>query len=168
MNLIIRNEQTADIDTITRLTETAFQHEPHSHHTEQFIIQALRRSQQLTISLVALEQDQIVGHIAISPVNISSGATGWYGLGPISVWPEKQLQGIGSTLVKTALAKLQHLGGLGCVLVGDPVFYHHFGFKNHPHLIYPGIPQEYVMALSFGSDVPEGKISFHPAFAATE
>ena len=84
MNITIRNESSDDIDAITALTAAAFEHEEHSSHTESFIINALRRNKQLTVSLVAVENDEIVGHVAISPVRISSGATGWYGLGPSS------------------------------------------------------------------------------------
>ncbi|WP_430458709.1 hypothetical protein [Pseudomonas helmanticensis] len=69
MNLTIRNEQSEDIQRIAALTLTAFEHEEHSSHTEHLIVDALRRAGQLTIS----------------PVTVSSDATGWYGLGPISV-----------------------------------------------------------------------------------
>ncbi|WP_232034106.1 GNAT family N-acetyltransferase [Mycoavidus cysteinexigens] len=72
----------------------------------------------------------------MSPVTLSSGATGWYGLGPISVRPERQGQGIGSKLMKVALAELQRLGGLGCVVLGNLAYYGRFGFKAHPGLVY--------------------------------
>lgn len=168
MNTKIRNEQIADIDTITRLTETAFQSEPHSSHTEQFIVNALRRCDQLTVSLVAVEGDAIVGHVAISPVTISTGATEWYGLGPISVWPDRQGQGIGSKLMKAALAQLRRQGGLGCVVLGNSDYYGRFGFKAHPGLILPGVPPEYFQAVSFGGDLPVGSVRYHEAFDATE
>lgn len=168
MNVTIRPEHAADIDSITRLTEAAFQNEEHSGHTEQFIVNALRRSNQLTVSLVAVENDAIVGHVAISPVTISSGVTGWFGLGPISVSPNRQGQGIGSTLMKAALSELQRLGGLGCVVLGDPDYYGRFGFKPHPGLILPGVPKEYFQALSLGGKIPVGEVSYHEAFNATE
>ena len=61
MTLTIRNERPEDIDAITRITEAAFQHEEHSSHTEQFIVNALRRAGQLSISLVAVENDTVAG-----------------------------------------------------------------------------------------------------------
>ncbi|BBE10099.1 acetyltransferase [Mycoavidus cysteinexigens] len=67
MNITIRHEQAADIATITRLTESAFRSEPHASHTEQFIVNALRHYDQLTISLVAVAGDAIVGHVARYP-----------------------------------------------------------------------------------------------------
>ena len=51
----------------------------------QFIIKALRNANALTLSLVAEADGRVVGHIAISPVRVSDGTTGWYGLGPVSV-----------------------------------------------------------------------------------
>lgn len=170
MSVTIRSEETADTEAITRLTELAFRTAPHSSNTEQFMVNALRRAGQLTISLVAEEAGEIVGHVAISPVEISSGVAGWYGLGPISVNPEHQGKGIGSQLVTTALAELKRLGGLGCVLLGEPAYYSRFGFKVYPGLELPGIPQEYFQALPLyqGGEVPTGSVRFHEAFEATE
>jgi len=168
MNIKIRNEQAGDTNAITCLTEAAFQGEQHSSHTEQFIVNALRRFDQLTISLVATEGDEIVGHVAISPVTISSGATGWYGLGPVSVWPDRQKQGVGSKLVKAALTELQGLGGVGCVVLGNPAYYGRFGFKAQACLVLPGVPPEYFQAISFCGEFPAGDVSFHRAFDATE
>jgi putative acetyltransferase len=168
MDIAIRDEQAADIDTITRLTEAAFQSKGYSSHTEQFIITALRRCDQLTVSLVAVAGDTIVGHVAISPVTISSGATGWYGLGPIAVWPDRQGQGIGSKLMKAALAALQRHGGRGCVVLGNPAYYGRFGFKAYPGLELPGVPPEYFQALSLNGELPVGIVRYHEAFDATE
>lgn len=168
MNITIRNESSEDIDAITALTAAAFEHEAHSSHTEQFIINALRHSKQLTISLVAVENDEIVGHVALSPVRISSGATGWYGLGPISVRPDRQNKGIGSALMNAALAELKRLGGAGCVLLGDPDYYSRFGFKVQPGLTLEGVPPEYFQSLSLDGDYPVGSVQYQAAFDATE
>ena len=168
MNITIRNESSDDIDAITALTAAAFEHEEHSSHTESFIVNALRRNKQLTVSLVAVENDEIVGHVAVSPVRISSGATGWYGLGPISVRPDRQNKGIGSALMNAALAELKRLGGAGCVLLGDPGYYRRFGFKVQPGLTLEGVPPEYFQALSLNGDFPVGNVQYQAAFDATE
>lgn len=168
VNMEIRNEHLDDIDTITQLTTAAFEHQEHSSHTEQFIVNALRRSQQLTLSLVALENDQIVGHVAISPVRVSSGARGWFGLGPISVWPDRQGRGIGSALMKAALARLQQLGGVGCVVLGDPGYYRRFGFNTLPGLQLLGVPEECFQARLFAGESPVGTVQYHEAFEAVE
>ncbi|MBZ9780362.1 N-acetyltransferase [Pseudomonas sp. REP124] len=166
--MTIRNEQAEDIQRIATLTAAAFEHAEHSSHTEHFIVDALRRAGQLTVSLVAVENDEIIGHVAISPVSVSSGATGWYGLGPISVSPNRQGQGIGSTLMKAALTELRDKGAAGCVVLGDPGYYGHFGFNVHVGLELPGVPQEYFQALSFVGEFPLGTVQYHEAFNATE
>jgi len=168
MNVIIRNERPDDINAIARLTQAAFENEEHSSHTEQFIVNALRRSDQLSVSLVAVEHGEVVGHVAISPVTLSSGAAGWFGLGPISVCPSRQGQGIGSTLMKAALAELKRLGGAGCVVLGEPGYYGRFGFKAHPGLELPGVPAEYFQALPLAGELPTGTVKYHEAFDATE
>lgn len=167
MSIEIRHEQQQDIQTIEALTQAAFLNEQHSSHTEQFIVNQLRKDGQLTISLVALEQGVVVGHVAVSPVRISSGETDWYGLGPISVWPEQQGQGIGSQLMGAALEQLKQLGANGCVLLGDPEYYHRFGFKSYPDLILPDVPPMYFQAINFVNNIPKGSVSYHEAFNAT-
>ena len=168
MNITIRDEQAEDIEGIEQLTQAAFLNAEHTSHTEQFIVNRLRKSDQLTISLVAVENGAIVGHVAISPVSISTGATGWYGLGPISVCPAKQGLGIGSQLMQASLEKLKQLGAKGCVLLGDPNYYHRFGFRSYLELILPDVPSEYFQALIFSGEIPQGLVSYHDAFNATE
>lgn len=167
MEISFGSEQTGDVDAIAHLTEAAFRDAPHSSHTEHFIVNALRRGGQLTISLVARRGEEIVGHVAISPITFSSGDAGWFGLGPVSVRPDCQRQGIGSKLVQTALADLRRAGGRGCVVLGDPAFYGRFGFRTCPGLEYPGVPQEYFQAMSFEGKVPVGVVRYHDAFEAT-
>ncbi|WP_150628266.1 GNAT family N-acetyltransferase [Pseudomonas fluorescens] len=168
MHMTIRNEQPQDIEAISRLTEAAFRNEEYSSHTEHFIVNALRRTGQLSISLVASEHDEILGHVAISPVSISSGVTGWYGLGPISVRPDRQGKGIGSALMRAALQQLRQQGAAGCVVLGDPAYYGRFGFKAHPGLELPDVPPEYFQALSFTGELPVGVVKYAAAFDARE
>lgn len=170
MNITIRDETFEDIAAIEALTKSAFLHAEHTSHTEHFIVNQLRNAQQLTVSLVAEDEGQqrIVGHVAVSPVRISSGETGWYGLGPISVLPDKQGLGIGSMLMHAALQRLKALGAKGCVLLGDPNYYARFGFKPVSGLILPDVPQEYFQAISFTGTFPQGEVAYHNAFNAAE
>ena len=165
--MIIRKETTSDIEAITQVTITAFKTLQISNQTEQFIIKSLRNANALTISLVAEVDGQVVGHIAFSPVTISDGSPNWYGLGPVSVLPEYQKQGIGESLVNKGLSLLKAMGGKGCALVGDPNYYNRFGFRNIPDLVHEGIPQEVFLALPFTLNVPQGMVVFHEAFLAT-
>ncbi len=166
MKIIIRTETESDIQAISEVTKAAFETIPISNHTEQFIINALRNAKALTISLVAEVDKKVVGHIAFSPVTISDGSPGWYGLGPISVLPELHRQGIGKSLMQEGLSVLRALGAQGCVLVGDPGYYERFGFRSLPDLAVEGVPQQYVLALPFGEDKVLGTAIFHEGFAA--
>ncbi|MEO4048249.1 N-acetyltransferase [Pseudomonas sp. CAU 1711] len=166
MPLTIRPERPGDTCAIEALTIAAFRDAPHSDHTEQFIVSALRAAGALSLSLVAEEADAILGHVALSPVSISSGATGWFGLGPISVAPERQGQGIGTRLMHEALDTLRTQGAAGCVLLGDPAYYRRFGFRPEPELVLADVPAEYFQALSFGQPLPRGMVTYHQAFAA--
>ncbi len=91
----IRSETNDDIGAIAEVTVAAFNTLEISNHTEQFTIEALRAARVLTLSLVAVVDGRVIGHIAFSPVTISDGTQDWYGLGPVSVLPEYQRQGIG-------------------------------------------------------------------------
>ena len=166
MNIIIRNETESDIEAISEITKVAFENLPISNHTEQFIINALRNAKALTISLVAEAEKKVVGHIAFSPVTISDGSLDWYGLGPISVLPELQKQGIGKSLMHKGLSLLKTLGAKGCILVGDPGYYERFGFRSLPDLIIDGVPPQYLLALPFEENKIHGTVAFHEGFAA--
>ena len=166
MNIIIRNENESDIEAISQITKAAFETLAVSNHTEQFIIHALREANALAISLVAEAEGKVVGNVAFSPVTISDGTLDWYGLGPVSVLPELQRRGIGKTLIYAGLSALKPLGAKGCVLVGDPGYYERFGFKSLPDLVVDGVPQQYVLSLSFEESETSGTVVFHEGFKA--
>lgn len=164
----IRPEAPSDADAITGVTERAFRHAPHTNHAEQYIVLALRRAGALSVSLVAQQDGNVVGHVAFSPVDISDGSPRWYGLGPVSVLPELQGSGVGSALVRQGLAALQALGAQGCVVLGEPGYYGRFGFRSGQGLLLDGVPPEYFQSLSFGAQAAAGQVRYHAAFDAKE
>jgi putative acetyltransferase len=166
LELLIRTETSADIEAITEVTSAAFKTLEISNHTEQFIIQALRAAEALTVSLVAEMHGRVVGHVAFSPVTISDGTQDWYGLGPVSVLPEYQRKGIGKALIQEGLSRLKDLNARGCSLVGHPEYYRKFGFTNISGLVHEGVPQEVFLALSFDGHIPQGTVTFHEGFKA--
>lgn len=166
--LMIRDETAGDVDVIIDVTIAAFEAVEISQQTEQFVISALREASALTLSLVAEVDGSVVGHIAFSPVSISDGTRGWYGLGPVSVTPDLQGNGIGKALIKEGLVRLRGLNAKGCCLVGHPGYYEKFGFENIPGLDHEGVPKEVFFALAFDEEVPQGLVTFHEAFTATE
>ncbi len=166
LKILIRDETDADVVAIADVTVAAFKTLEVSNQTEQFIITALRAANALALSLVAEVEGRVVGHIAFSPVAISDGTRDWYGLGPVSVLPEYQRQGIGKALIREGLSRLRELNAQGCCLVGHPDYYRRFGFKNVPGLVCEGVPQEVFFALSFDGHFPQGAVTFHDAFKA--
>jgi putative acetyltransferase len=166
MIIEIRRETVADGPAIEAVTVSAFRNARYTSHTEQFIVSALREAGCLALSLVAQTGGVVIGHVAVSPVSISDGASGWFGLGPISVAWEHQRRGVGSRLMCEALRLLRESGAAGCVLLGEPEYYGRFGFEADPDLVLPDVPAEYFQAISFDSSRPRGTVSYHAAFRA--
>lgn len=161
-----RRETGGDVGAISDVTVCAFEPLQISNHTEQFIIAALRAAGSLSVSLVAELDGRVVGHIAFSPVTLSDGTRNWYGLGPLSVLPQYQRQGIGKALVQEGLSRLKYLNARGCCVVGHPDYYRKFGFKNIAGLVLEGVPPEVFLVLSLDGRVPQGAVKFHEAFEA--
>lgn len=166
MHLHIRSELPTDLEAIDRVVADAFRTAPHTSGTEQFIVRQLRSAAALTISLVALRDGRVVGHVAVSPVSILDGSSGWFGLGPVAVLPEAQGQGIGSRLIEEALATLRRSGAAGCVVLGEPGYYGRFGFRHDAGLVLEGVPPSYFQALCFDGRRARGAVAYHPAFLA--
>lgn len=165
MSIAIRPEVEDDAASISALVTAAFREAPHSSGTEARIVEQLRRDGDLVLSLVATNYDRaIIGHIAFSPVTISSGVEGWYGLGPVSVIPSAQRDGIGKALIERGIADMRARGARGIVLLGDPEYYARFGFRADPELIYPGPPAENFQMQVLEGEKPEGTVSYASAF----
>lgn len=164
--MIVRPETQLDAQAIERVTVEAFRNASHTSHTEQFIVRELRRSNALSVSMVAEADGEIIGHVAVSPVHIGDGAERWFGLGPISVLPGHQGKGVGTQLMEAALQKLRASSAQGCVVLGDPRYYGRFGFKPLAGLVLPGVPAEYFQGLVLGTGIPQGQVKYHDAFDA--
>lgn len=166
MCINIRLEKTSDIQGIHNITMAAFLNAPHTDHTEQFIVDALRNAGTLTISIIAEDSTKIIGHVALSLITISDGSTHWYGLGPLSVLPIEQNKGIGSQLMQAAIKELKRLNANGCVLLGDPNYYRRFGFEAIESLVLPDVPPEYFQTMLLQGDLPTGTVTYHESFSA--
>lgn len=163
--MLIRHEQEGDYDAISMVTALAFADAEHSDQTEPEIIVRLRAAGVLTISLVAIDGETLVGHVAFSPVTIKGAGGGWFGLGPVSVKPDYQGTGVGSALIRGGLEQLQSQGAAGCVVLGDPAYYSRFGFERDDDLRYDGAPPEYFMRLLLAARAtPSGRVEYAPAF----
>lgn len=152
---------------IADVTAEAFRNHPYSHGQEPAVVAMLRREGALSVSLVARDADgAIVGHVAASAVAIEGcEATGWYGLGPLSVAPALQRRGVGSRLMCAVLDELRQRGARGCVLVGEPEYYRRFGFRADAALPVPGVPLQYCLSLRLAPNADSGAVKFHAAFS---
>lgn len=162
--MLIRSEMPADHDAIHELTWAAFKPMAFSAGTEADIIRALRADGDLAISLVAEDGGEIVGHVAFSPVTIDGAHDNWFGLGPISVKPGRQRQGIGKALIAAGLKLLDKQGANGCALIGNPDVYSHAGFLSDGQLTYLDIDTKYVQRLVLRGPDPQGSLRFARAF----
>ena len=162
--LAIRAEAPDDADAIEAVTLAAFRRAEHSNGREQAIVRDLRRAGALSVARPPDQGGAVLGHVAVSPVQLSGGEPGWFGLGPVSVHPHFQRKGLGSRLVNRALEELRARGASGCVVLGDPGYYGRFGFAPSPDLVLPGVPAGYFQALAFIGDAPRGEATFHEAF----
>lgn len=167
LSIIIRTEREADFSAVDSLIAAAFAGKPYSSGTESLIAEALRASGDLSLSLVAERQGEVVGQVMFSPVTINEAPSSWHCLGPVAVSPRCQQEGIGSRLIEDGLARLRTMGSRGCVLVGDPGYYARFGFRPASALVARDAPTEYFQVLPFKTDVPVGTLDFHPAFGVS-
>jgi putative acetyltransferase len=172
-----------DVGAIHALTAEAFAEVAHASGTESAIIDALRDAGALTVSLVAVHAGRIVGHVAASPVTldptVGPSTEGWYGIGPLSVHPEFQRQGVGSALMRAVLDALIDRDATGAVLLGEPSLYQRFGFVERDGLTMTGLDPanaSYFQALRLdgagdgdGNDnaaYPQATVTYHPGFDA--
>jgi putative acetyltransferase len=167
INMQIRPERPEDAAAIGILANAAFKDVPYSDRTEAKIVEALRTAEALTISLVAVQDGEVVGHVAFSPVKINGVTSDWHGLGPVCVRPQQQGRGIGQALIRDGLHRLESAGAAGCVVLGDPAYYGRFGFEYDPELYYRDAPPGYFQRLTLSGSPPKGEVTYHPGFEAS-
>ena len=122
----VRHERLGDSAAIARVNDAAF-----GQRDESRIVDAIRQAGHPSISLVAVDEDQVVGHILFTPVEMPSSGPGLtvFALGPMAVLPDWQRRGIGSKLVETGLRECSEVGCHVVVVIGHPEFYPRFGFR---------------------------------------
>ena len=148
----VRQERAKDIEAIRDVNKRAF-----GQDHEGNIVDALRSNGAALLSLVATLDDRVVGHIMYSPATIGdvTGAA----LGPMSVLPEHQRQGIGSQLVSAGTQKLKASGCPFIIVLGHPNFYPRFGFRRASSLAVKcewDVPDEVVMLLLLDESKMQG------------
>jgi len=117
----IREESPDDIAAIREVNRLAF-----GQGLEGQVVDALRANGGVLLSLVAVSDGKIVGHILYSPAVV--GAFRGAALGPMAVLPDYQRQGLGSQLVTTGNRRIGEAGHPFVIVLGHPQFYPRFGF----------------------------------------
>jgi putative acetyltransferase len=161
----IRPERPADAEAIHIMTVAAFQTVPYGDGSEGRVIDMLRASGALALSLVAEEDGEIIGQVTFSPVTIDGQEGPWLCLGPVAVQPDHHSQGIGASLIREGLTRIAADGCELCVLLGNPSYYGRFGFVHDPALFCgEGQPEAFQFLVLHG-EAPRGKVAFHAAFS---
>ena len=165
---IIRPERTEEIAAIRRVNLAAFE-----TSVEADIVDALRQHAQPFLSLVALDADEVVGHIAFSPVTlVPYSHLRIAGLGPIAVLPSHQRQDIGSSLVRAGLLEVRRVGFQAVVVLGHEHYYPRFGFLTASRFGLKSeyeVPDDVFMALELNAGAlsgHSGTVRYHAAFGA--
>jgi putative acetyltransferase len=163
----IRPETAKDIPGIRQVEEAAF-----DRPNEADIVDGIRDREASILSLVAVEGEEIVGHVLFSLVTVTEGGKVWDGvaLGPVAVSPSHQKQGLGSLLCREGLAQLTHAGYEFAVVLGHSEYYPRFGFQpsedydiHCPWDVPPGVFM--VMELQPGAlEGVTGMVSYAPEF----
>ena len=123
LRLALREETVGDVAAVRAVNDAAFERE-----AEGELVDRLRDAGALTLSLMAVLDGAVVGHVALSPVVVEGAAGSVLGLGPMAVVPVHQRTGIGSRLVEESLARARECGHAAVVVLGHPELYPRFGF----------------------------------------
>ena len=167
MNLTIRSEAEADLESIRQVNRLAF-----GQDAEGQLVDALRDGGFVGLSLVAELDGQVVGHILFSDIRIisESDSVDALALAPMAVIPEQQREGIGSALIESGLDQCRQAGHRIVIVLGHPNYYPRFGFL--PELAVPLQSQyagEAFMALELVPGALEGvtgEVRYSPPFEA--
>jgi putative acetyltransferase len=166
--ITIRAENAEDIPAVRHVNELAF-----GRPNEAALVDALRAVSDPQISLVAVEDNKIVGHIFFSPVSIESedSTSAALGLAPMAVLPEYQKQGVGSRLVEEGLRECLRIGCNVVVVLGHAEYYPRFGFipanQKGLHSEYP-VPDEVFMVTELEPGALGGRrglVKYRPEFS---
>ena len=162
----IREEQQEECQEIRQVIVAAF-----GGALEANVVELLRGRNKAPVTLVAVSDNKIVGHIMFSPVTITLAPKAFcaVGLAPLSVLPEFQRQGIGSMLAREGLKKCAAAGFEIAVVLGSHYYYLRFGF-SHANLY--GLGNEYdtdehFMAIELKNGVLDkvsGTVQYSPEF----
>jgi putative acetyltransferase len=133
------------------------------------LVDALRESGELLLSLVSIRDGRLVGHVAFSRVIIDSvdGPVGGVALAPVGVHPDIQAEGVGTALIETGIEMLAAKNEQVVLVVGNPAYYSRFGFSSPVGKRYPSLysgPHFMALVLGEPAAAPIGPARYPEAF----
>lgn len=165
--MLIRAEDNFDRDAVRAVNVAAFE-----GTSEADLVDALRQQVERLVSLVAVEDGVVIGHIMFSPVSLSGNSDlKLMGLGPMAVVPAHQRQGVGTALVRAGLDQCKRSDVSAVVVVGHPEYYPHFGFLPASRFGISSefdVPDDVFMALELhpkALQCSSGQVKYHPLFS---
>ena len=166
----IRSFVASDADAVSEVHRRAFD----GRTEEARIVQRLHDADKAVVSLVAVENSQIVGHVLFSPTSVDDQEADveLVGLAPVGVLPEHQNEGVGSSLIERGFGECREAGADAVVVLGDPGYYSSFGFERASEY---GLGNEYgaddgfmIKPLNEGAlDGVDGIVTYQPEFQQT-
>lgn len=128
--IILRQETWEDLNDVFNVNLIAF-----GQDNEAKLVDALRKNPSVFVpelSIVAVDNHQIVGHILFTKINIkdnNGNLNESLGLAPMAVKPEFQKNGIGGQLIGKGLKVATELGFKSVIVLGHEHYYPKFGFE---------------------------------------
>ena len=168
MEYSIRKEEPKDIEQVRGILRSVF-----PTHAENKLVDALRENGKAILSRVAVDHEDVLGHILFSAVSTTPPEEGaapdeakGIGLAPVAVRPDSQSLGIGSALIQNGLDLCKGLGFDYCVVLGSPEYYGRFGFQKASRF---GLSNEYgvdeeFMVIRFSDRPVSGLVRYAPEF----
>lgn len=164
MNIIIQEEMPIHYQDVREILLTCFEREAEGN-----LVAALRENGKVIISLVALQDEEVIGHVMFTPVTTSpSSEARGLGLAPLAVKPKYQKHGIGARLVEEGLRRCAELGCDYVVLLGNPKYYRRFGFgkaSNFGMQNEYGVDEPFMLVKLSDRNLQDGLVQYCPEFS---
>ena len=163
--ITIRTEESQDSELVRQLLRAAFPTDAESR-----LVDALRLNGKALVSLVAVDKNEVLGHVLFSPVSTAPPTeVSGVGLGPVAVRPDCQRGGIGAALIRRGLELCRQRAYAYCVVLGDPRYYERFGFAKASSFGMRneyGVDDEFLLLHFSEVQLRPGLVKYAPEFAS--